>query len=42
MFYFWICKYLVLERPIFKKKGQSLNKDDLLSDKTLLSQIIFF
>lgn len=33
MFYFWIHNYLFVERTIFKKKDQSLNKDGLLSDK---------
>lgn len=33
MCYFWIHNYLLLERSDFKKKGQSLNKDDLLHDK---------
>lgn len=37
IFYFWINHYLLLERPIFKNKGQSLNKGNLFSDKKNLS-----
>lgn len=33
MLYVWIHNFLFLEGPVFKKKGQFLNKDNLLSDK---------